>query len=817
MAGSIGDLYARLGLDDSELTKGLKNADSKMAAFGKKMTDIGKSLTTKVTLPIVGLGAAALKMAGDFEVASRKFAGAFAGAEEEASAAVENLSTNFGIASSEATRLLAFTGDLLKGFGATSQEAIQLAEDTNELAAALAAYNGVPVAQASEAITKALLGETESLKQLGVVIRQADVEKQLLAEGTADLTGQELLLAKAQATLGLAMGQSSDAVNNFADNTDTLNFQVSALVGEAKDLAVEFGTILLPVVKDLIAGVREGVEWFSKLDDETKKNILIAAGIAAAMGPVITAVGLAAKAVAGLQTALTFLAANPIVAAIAGVAALTAGVVALVKIGQQRKLDDLTEEFGELAEATGVADEDMKQFLQTAELVEGMFVRNQWSTSMEDVGSQIDQLSANLGLTREQVIGIIRQSENLNDEFKAMVEEIERQRTVQEDLSATSQRREQQEMRITAQQERQAEVAEEARQEEERITEELAEQEAIRQRVEQSYLDTRAEVLSILDSEKTEYEEIQEQLDRLAAHPWSGGQLEADRLAAVEILRKRQQEILDEEAKAAEEAEKERLEAIDEYYRQKAEAAKKAQAEEEARRQAEIEAERQKWQEIISLTQQASSSIFGIIDNLYQIQLNNIDAETQAQIEALDQQALSEEEYQAKVEQLEKQAALKKWEIEKKQFRASQAANIVDTIMNTAQAIMAGYAQLGPIGGSIAAVILAALGATQVGVIASQPPPPRPQLAEGGIISPRAGGVPVTVAEAGDTEAVVPLNDAFFNRLAGAARGEGDVANNTSGGGMTQLTINLDGKTIGQSTVDLINNKQLLVSAKAIR
>ncbi|WP_171167515.1 phage tail protein [Streptomyces sp. I05A-00742] len=50
--------------------------------------------------------------------------------------------------------------------------------------------------------------------------------------------------------------------------------------------------------------------------------------------------------------------------------------------------------------------------------------------------------------------------------------------------------------------------------------------------------------------------------------------------------------------------------------------------------------------------------------------------------------------------------------------------------------------------------------------------PPIPKLAEGGIVTPRSGGVPAVVAEAGEAEAVLPLSrlDRLLTRTAVAAR-----------------------------------------------
>lgn len=80
------------------------------------------------------------------------------------------------------------------------------------------------------------------------------------------------------------------------------------------------------------------------------------------------------------------------------------------------------------------------------------------------------------------------------------------------------------------------------------------------------------------------------------------------------------------------------------------------------------------------------------------------------------------------------QKAIEKAEKEKRQiqaetFEAEKAGSIATTIINGAVAIVQAFAQLGPIGGAIAAAVVTALTATQVALIASQENPYR--LAEG--------------------------------------------------------------------------------------
>lgn len=64
---TIATLMVKLGLDAAEFADGLRKAQGQLQSAGQKMSNVGKSLTARVTLPILGLGVAALNSAADFE------------------------------------------------------------------------------------------------------------------------------------------------------------------------------------------------------------------------------------------------------------------------------------------------------------------------------------------------------------------------------------------------------------------------------------------------------------------------------------------------------------------------------------------------------------------------------------------------------------------------------------------------------------------------------------------------------------------------------------------------------------------------------
>ena len=95
------------------------------------------------------------------------------------------------------------------------------------------------------------------------------------------------------------------------------------------------------------------------------------------------------------------------------------------------------------------------------------------------------------------------------------------------------------------------------------------------------------------------------------------------------------------------------------------------------------------------------------VEAMQQAELDQIDAKYDVAIEAA--QGNAEE-----VERLENEKAQKKLDVQKKYADVNFAIKISQIIADTAVAIMQAYAQLGPIGGSIAAAFMAATGAAQI-------------------------------------------------------------------------------------------------------
>lgn len=151
---------------------------------------------------------------------------------------------------------------------------------------------------------------------LASAIREGKLEYEALL---AELTGsQETILGVAEETKDWAEG--------FAQLKNNLLLALEPLAGQF------FGAVndLIPLLEDLVGWITHLVEWFTNLPEGVQKTILVLAGLAAAIGPVLVVVGKTISLFGALMPVMTALT-GPIGIVIAVVAALAAAALIVIK------------------------------------------------------------------------------------------------------------------------------------------------------------------------------------------------------------------------------------------------------------------------------------------------------------------------------------------------------------------------------------------------------------------------------------------------------------------------------------------------------
>jgi len=262
-AEKLGEVFVQVRADSDQLRRELdalkRKVDNDAAQMGNSFTKMMKKAA------LVGGITIALKKALDFSIEAKnlardadeigsKFNTVFETIKSKANSVADNFSKNFGLASSTTKDLLSATGDLLVGFQFTEEQALDLSEKVNSLAQDLTSFSNFAggAKGASEALTKALLGETESAKSLGIVIRQDTKEFTAKVEAIAKTKNMTLQQSKAMAILEEAYKQSGKAIGDYARTKDSIANVERKELERMKEVKETIGNELIPIYRSLI-------------------------------------------------------------------------------------------------------------------------------------------------------------------------------------------------------------------------------------------------------------------------------------------------------------------------------------------------------------------------------------------------------------------------------------------------------------------------------------------------------------------------------------------------------------------------------------
>lgn len=307
-----------------EIDRLQKTIDGRLSDIGKSMQNIGKKASI-LSAALVAAGGKAFSMAADFEDAMGATEQIFKDASASVQEWAKSLSPQYGIAKKEALEYSNLMGSMLVNIGKlTEEQASKQSAKLIELAGDLTAMYGGSTQDAVMALTGALKGNNAMLDNYGMAVNEALIKTKALEMGLIS-QGQEMsLAAKQAATLALIWEQTTAAQGQAAREADGASGAMRALRTEITNLSTEIGEVLLPTITPVITRLRDVVSSIRTMSPEMLSLTVGIAGVAAAAGPVLLAMGKLLQVLPAIKVAITALTGpvGLIVAAIAGAAAL---------------------------------------------------------------------------------------------------------------------------------------------------------------------------------------------------------------------------------------------------------------------------------------------------------------------------------------------------------------------------------------------------------------------------------------------------------------------------------------------------------------
>lgn len=361
----VDDTRAKASLDETGKRAKI-TADQMATAFkkvGSKSIELGKKLTWVSTGAATAFGGM-VKFASDTEEAANKVDVAFGKASKSVEKFSDTALTQFGIAKGTAMDMAALFGDMGTSMGLSKKQAAEMSIELVGLAGDLASFKNIGIDQATTALNGIFTGETESLKSLGIVMTQTNLDAYALANGfgktTKEMTQAELVALR----YAYVMDKTKNAQGDFARTGDSTANQLRKFKEGLKELSASFGEVVLPYVAKAVDVANKFVQAFSKAPEPIKKLVVALIGIVAIASPFLIVFGSVCNGIGSMINLGTKLApvltkvtgaikglnlaflANPVFWVIAGIVALVAAIVIAYK---------KSEKFRQIVQQVGVA------------------------------------------------------------------------------------------------------------------------------------------------------------------------------------------------------------------------------------------------------------------------------------------------------------------------------------------------------------------------------------------------------------------------------------------------------------------------------
>lgn len=265
MSTNVGAVDMELLLNSNPFNKGLKSTANTIKSSGieNSLKKIGKLAIAAFSVKaIVNFGKECINLGSDLAEVQNVVDVTFGNLNTEVNKFAENAIDKFGLGQTVTKKYIGTFGAMAKAFNFSNKEALAMSETLTGLTGDVASFYNLSSDEAYTKLKSVFTGETETLKDLGVVMTQNALDQYALANGygktTSKMSEQEKVALRYKFVLdklSLANGDFARTSDSWANQTRVLSLRFNELKAT---LGQGFINIFTPIVK--------GINWvLSKL------------------------------------------------------------------------------------------------------------------------------------------------------------------------------------------------------------------------------------------------------------------------------------------------------------------------------------------------------------------------------------------------------------------------------------------------------------------------------------------------------------------------------------------------------------------------
>ena len=154
---------------------------------------------------------------------------------------------------------------------------------------------------------------------------------------------------------------------------DNLNGQLQILKSQLEEAAISIGDALMPKIRELVKKIQEWTDWFNQLDESQKEMVVTIGLVAAALGPMLIAIGKVSTGIGAIMSAVTAL--GPMLSALSAaggpimLTAVALGAIALAAHDAKERTKEYHDKAAELSDQEAINKEKVDELYSSYELM----------------------------------------------------------------------------------------------------------------------------------------------------------------------------------------------------------------------------------------------------------------------------------------------------------------------------------------------------------------------------------------------------------------------------------------------------------------
>lgn len=258
MSTNVGSVDFELLLNSNPFNKGLKNATNTIKSSGieNSLKKIGKlALAAFSVKAIVNFGKECIDLGSDLTEVQNVVDVTFGSLNTEVNKFAENAITQFGLGQTVTKKYVGTFGAMAKAFNFSNKEALAMSETLTGLTGDVASFYNLSSDEAYTKLKSVFTGETETLKDLGVVMTQNALDQYALANGYGKTTSKMSEQEKVALRYKFVLDKLNIANGDFARTSDSWANQTRVLGLRFNELKATLGQGFINIFTPLVKGI----------------------------------------------------------------------------------------------------------------------------------------------------------------------------------------------------------------------------------------------------------------------------------------------------------------------------------------------------------------------------------------------------------------------------------------------------------------------------------------------------------------------------------------------------------------------------------